>query len=491
MEFFSTVHLFFLIVFLSTFFCSCLDSSIQTIGLENPHLVIKPVTLQGYVPKDSKEILSCERVHVVPCSRIKLERYASSVRLTVAPSVVIPERLHNRIQICLHKNVSIGMCQCEKDAWKPVHKGLWGSMISPYEDKYIDVKFRDISGSVTVSAEEEFQRWRLISLAFGIILLFVAPTVSSWVPFYYSSTMAIGILLVVLIILFQGMKLLPTGRKNFFYLTIYGSLLGAGSFLLHQFSMLVNSILVNFGLSEEMHNPISIFLLVGVVLAGAALGYWIVRRYVISDDGSVDVGVAQFVKWAMRIIASTFILQGTSDTLFSWATVVLCWLMCSLISSIEWPDSGDINFHWRKAGKVAPGHSRAEFLRRSPKTSPQGKVWKSPNAAPNWRNTPVRGLTSPSTKRRVNAQKHYYSSFHRVPKQKMSKEEWEQFTRESTRQAMAELTSSPEFSEWMIENADRIHIRADDSSDEEIGSGSDSTDETVVDNGPRMGLFKW
>lgn len=33
--------------------------------------------------------------------------------------------------------------------------------------------------------------------------------------------------------------------------------LGAGSFLLHQFSMLVNSILVNFGLSEEMHNPVS------------------------------------------------------------------------------------------------------------------------------------------------------------------------------------------------------------------------------------------
>ena len=33
--------------------------------------------------------------------------------------------------------------------------------------------------------------------------------------------------------------------------------LGAGSFLLHQFSMLVNTILVNFGLSEEMHNPVS------------------------------------------------------------------------------------------------------------------------------------------------------------------------------------------------------------------------------------------
>jgi hypothetical protein len=50
-------------------------------------------------------------------------------------------------------------------------------------------------------------------------------------------------------------------------------------------------------------------MLVGIVLAGAALGYWIVRKFVISKDGSVDVGIAQFVKWAMRIIGTTSILQ--------------------------------------------------------------------------------------------------------------------------------------------------------------------------------------
>lgn len=209
MEFFSfRVHLFSLILFLSTFYCFSFDSSIHTINLENPQLTVKPVRLQGYTPKDYKDALSCERVHVVPRSRLELESYSSSIRLTVAPSVVIPERLHNRIQICLHMNASIGMCQCEKDAWKSVHKGIWGSMISPYEDKYIDVKYiGDVSGSVTVSVEEEFQRWRLICLGFGIILLLVAPIVSSWVPFYYSSTMAIGILLVVIILLFQVWRL--------------------------------------------------------------------------------------------------------------------------------------------------------------------------------------------------------------------------------------------------------------------------------------------
>ncbi|PNX89501.1 hypothetical protein L195_g045621, partial [Trifolium pratense] len=86
--------------------------------------------------------------------------------------------------------------------------------------------------------------------------------------------------------------------------------LGAGSFLLHQFSMIVNSILQSFGMSEEMHNPVALFVLLGIILAGAALGYWIVRRFVISkEDGSVDAGVAQFVKWAMRVIGTTFVLQ--------------------------------------------------------------------------------------------------------------------------------------------------------------------------------------
>ena len=54
---------------------------------------------------------------------------------------------------------------------------------------------------------------------------------------------------------------------------------------------------------------VAIFLLLGIVLSGAALGYWIVRKFVISEDGNVDVGVAQFVKWAMRIIGATSIFQ--------------------------------------------------------------------------------------------------------------------------------------------------------------------------------------
>ncbi|KAK3003897.1 hypothetical protein RJ639_018847 [Escallonia herrerae] len=87
---------------------------------------------------------------------------------------------------------------------------------------------------------KEAQVWRFLFLALGFFLLLLAPVISSWVPFYYSSSMAVGVLLVIVILLFQ---------------------LGAGSYLLHYFSMLVNSLLVNFGMSEDMHYPVSLTLM--------------------------------------------------------------------------------------------------------------------------------------------------------------------------------------------------------------------------------------
>lgn len=54
---------------------------------------------------------------------------------------------------------------------------------------------------------------------------------------------------------------------------------------------------------------VSVLVVLLIGLAGAALGYWLVRKFVISEDGSVDVGVAQFVKWAMRIVGFTCVFQ--------------------------------------------------------------------------------------------------------------------------------------------------------------------------------------
>lgn len=71
---------------------------------------------------------------------------------------------------------------------------------------------------------------------------------------------------------------------------------------------------------------VALSVLLGIILAGAALGYWIVRKFVISkEDGSVDAGVAQFVKWAMRVIGTTFVLQVCIFVNTKWNAMQCSW----------------------------------------------------------------------------------------------------------------------------------------------------------------------
>ncbi|XP_022871805.1 uncharacterized protein LOC111390916 isoform X1 [Olea europaea var. sylvestris] len=447
-----------------------------------------------------KDVRLCERIQVSGLSRLKLGSYSSARRVTLVP---IPRRLHKKFQICFHKNSSLGLCHCENDSWKSMQNDVLNSVISPYEDNYIDVMF--VGGfsasepvSVTVAVAEEFQRWRLLCLAFGFVLLVLAPIVSSWVPFYYSSSMAIGVCLVVVILLFQGMKLLPTGRKNAFYLMIYGSVLGAGSFLVNQFLEFVNSILVNFGISQEMHNPVAVFLLVGIILAGAGFGYWLVRKYVVSEDGTVDVGVAQFVKWGIRIIGVTFIFQSTLDTPLAVALLGSSLAIYYSITSMKWLRPRELTYSgnrsswsWSNERTNKNPMQRAEFLSRSGATKTRGTLWNSPNSPSAWSGSPVKGVLSTFNQRVTRNRQDYYSTFHRTPnKKKFSKEEWKDLTEESTRQAVTELTSSPEFTDWIIKHSDRIQVLPNDSSDSS-GSGFDSTNENAAESSSGLSFFNW
>lgn len=53
----------------------------------------------------------------------------------------------------------------------------------------------------------------------------------------------------------------------------------------------------------------------------------------------------------------------------------------------------------------------------------------------------------------------FYSTFHETPvRKKFSKEEWEGFTKETTKTALEELVSSPDFTRWAVSNADRITL---------------------------------
>lgn len=45
------------------------------------------------------------------------------------------------------------------------------------------------------------------------------------------------------------------------------------------------------------------------VIAGAWLGFWVVRKFVLTDDGKIDNGVSCFVVWSYRIVATVMILE--------------------------------------------------------------------------------------------------------------------------------------------------------------------------------------
>ncbi|KAI4381602.1 hypothetical protein MLD38_007662 [Melastoma candidum] len=426
------------------------------------------------------------------------------------------------------------VCQCDKSEWKGIEKGLLSSMMSPYDNRYVDVKVAgEVPGSITVAIDEEPQEWRLLCLGVGFILLLLLPIVSGWVPFYYSSSIAIGIFLAIIILLFQGMKLLPLGEKVL-------CILLSGSFFLHQFSMMVNSILANFGLSKDIYNPTSVFLVLGILIAGAALGYWMVRKFVISEDG----GVAQFVKWATRVIAATFIFQSTMDALLGLVGLCCCWSICYPITSAIWWDGDKIHssnsrdwqvavcpyppfipgwydtssFSWNSypgwSKKTILHHSRAEFLAktsgkgfqsprkgfqqpgrggfRTPGKGSQGNMWNSSERSDGLSDSSLQRFVSPISSESRGDDQDYYSVLHKTPDRKrFTEEEWKESKSQWTREAMSGLVSSPEFADWIIEHANRIRVSSGDSSDEEeLCSSSDSTGVAPVSSRSWLGLFK-
>lgn len=89
------------------------------------------------------------------------------------------------------------------------------------------------------------------------------------------------------------------------------------------------------------------------------------------------------------------------------------------------------------------------------------------------------------------SQPDFYSTFHKTPnRKKFTKKEWEEFTEESTRESVAELAASPEFTDWVMKNANRIKLLPDNGSDDDV-SGSDSTDGYLENIANRSRFFSW
>jgi cationic amino acid transporter 1 len=85
----------------------------------------------------------------------------------------------------------------------------------------------------------------------------------------------------------------------------------------------------------------------------------------------------------------------------------------------------------------------------------------------------------------------HYSTFHDIEPRKYSKREWEEFTKESTRNALMEHTATPEFAQWAADNAHRLRVEQDDASEDETIESSSSSSEETEDVNKASGLFRW
>ncbi|KAL6339097.1 hypothetical protein AAG906_024248 [Vitis piasezkii] len=413
----------------------------------------------------------CERVQIRGLSRIKnLRKFSHSVKVKV--SVTNSSASLPNVEVCFHRNESLGIGMCPQGQWEKLTKGPWVRSMSPFDQKVLDIRMAPSSfQTLDLSIEEEFFLYRIVFLVLGMVMLMLAFFLSKSLVFYYTSAMAIGVLLVILMVLFQGMRLLPTGRKNSLAIFVYSSLVGLGSFFLRYLPGLLHSILVEIGISEDMYNPLATFLLIFVVVAGAWLGFWVVRKFVLTEDGSIDISTSHFVAWSIRSVAAVMILQSSLDPLLA-AGALICGILVSGIL--------------RRVIRLRFFHHLYKNLFRTPKSSqrrsqiPDSLPYEDPDDTypykvqrpakpesfrPQYRpftlascNSPIRGLsrTPPDP---PSASETYYSTFHNTPeRRKFSKDEWENFTRESTKKALEELVASPDFSKWAVGNAERITL---------------------------------
>lgn len=410
--------------------------------------------------------LIVERVHIHGLSRFRnLEKFAHSVKVKVFPAnsnVRVPN-----IEVCFHRNASLATGMCPQGQWEKAVKGSWVRTMSPFDHKLLDIR---TAGSTLenfeVSAEEEFFAYRIVLLILGITLMSSAAFLSQSLTFYYSSAMAIGIILVILIILYQGMKLLPTGRKSSLAIFLYSSAIGLGTFLLRYIPGLVRSILTELGIDEDMYNPLAIFLLTFVAIAGAWLGFWVVKKLVLTEEGSVDMSTAQFVAWAIRILAAIMILQSSMDPLLGTSALLCGSLVPSLKRILRLRFLRRLRRRLFKSPQKNRRRSQVyspspfddeddEYIDNIEDSTPNRPQVKSSSMTPC--KSSERGFNRSLPKRLT--EEFYPSIIHTTPeRRKYSPAEWDEFTKESTEKALEELVQSPDFGKWLSTNADRISV---------------------------------
>lgn len=256
------------------------------------------------------------------------------------------------------------------------------------------------------------------------------------------------------------MKLLPTGRKSSLAIFLYASAVGLGSFLLRYIPGLLHQILLEMGISEDMYNPLAAFLLAFIFLIGAWLGFWVVHKFVLDEDGSIDTSTSLFVTWSIRILATLLILQCSLDPLLATG-VLICGIMASsmLRKIFKFRFLRRLYKNFFKSPKRIPKRSHISNMPRLDDSDDESTLKTPPlYEDPSFYRSQNKNfsLQSCNSSKRGDV---YPSTFHSTPeRRKFSKDEWEKFTKDSTKKALEGLVSSPDFSRWLVDSADRISI---------------------------------
>ncbi|KAL1195035.1 hypothetical protein V5N11_031127 [Cardamine amara subsp. amara] len=380
-----------------------------------------------------------ERLHINGLQRLKhIDKYAHSLKLTLSSNV------RTSIDVCFHRNSSRAIGMCPHGQWKKMSKGeSWVGIMSPFDYKIVDIRtFGDSSKFITLefSAKQEFYMYRIVFLILGIVFLSLASRLSKSVAFYYSGAMSIGIIILVTLIINQGIKLLPTRGKSRLELFLYSSMIGVGSYFLQYLCGVIQDLLMQIGISEDLYIPLAILFVAFVFMFGAWSGFWTVKKFVVTKDGSIEINTSIFVSWTIQAFAVVLILQSSIDPLLAGGALISGILISSVLNS-----------------SIIIKLLEQRTYKQDFETENCGR---SLNHATSFASPLPRGIKKMSRTIPLSDSDTFPSSFHKTPegRRKITKEELEKFTRESTEKAMKELVSSPGFGEWAVKNAKRINV---------------------------------
>ncbi|CAI5467854.1 unnamed protein product [Closterium sp. Yama58-4] len=406
-----------------------------------------------------------------------------------------------KFEFCVHWNASQPLGECPRGAWRAAdRKGRWVVLRSPFEGAFIDVKREGgVTGDhdVSIKVDEDLEPHRAVFFVLGFLLMLLAGHLSSMVAFYYGGGMTLGVLLVVIVILYQVMRLLPLGRKSSLQILLYGSLMGFIGVIITYVTGAVKTVMEPLGLGDDVISPVVVFVLVLVVLIGAALGFWVVRKFILSPSGELDPPTVSFVKWGLRIIAATLLIMSSADAIIatsllflSLSTTLLLHLLSPRALALLSPTS-------TPSGTPATSFLARACARKSEQAAEQegemggmGGVFSPPQqygtppqgpmqgvGGGQGYVTPSRGVEGspyarmgtpfqgpPGTPRTPLpssplARTVCPSSFHRTPHRRhLTPAQAAAISHECTHAALQELAYSPGFGQWVLHNFDRIAI---------------------------------